>query len=195
MGLYWSWKPTEDKKKQSRRIYLNKFSTVSYSFVGGHWYLYWRLSILIGSVTDVSKYNVLQQYYYRPQTKFTKVMFLHLSVCHSVHRGGLQAHIQDGGGSPGPHLGWGVSRPTPGMGVGHQAHTWGGLPHCMLGYTPPYGYCCGQYASYWNAFLLGLIFSFRWSELYGQLTQFVLPGGDCDVWSIKRHDSFNEKSV
>ena len=26
--------------------------------------------------------------YYRPQTKFAKVMFLHLSVSHSVHRGG-----------------------------------------------------------------------------------------------------------
>ena len=26
-------------------------------------------------------------YYYRPQTKFAKVMFLHLSVSHSVHRG------------------------------------------------------------------------------------------------------------
>ena len=28
-------------------------------------------------------------HYYRPQTKFAKVMFLHLSVSHSVHRGGL----------------------------------------------------------------------------------------------------------
>ena len=27
--------------------------------------------------------------YYRPQTKFAKVMFLHLSVSHSVHRGGV----------------------------------------------------------------------------------------------------------
>ena len=26
--------------------------------------------------------------YYRPQTKFAKIMFLHLSVSHSVHRGG-----------------------------------------------------------------------------------------------------------
>ena len=31
----------------------------------------------------------LHQFFnYRPQTKFTKVMFLHLSVSHSVHRGG-----------------------------------------------------------------------------------------------------------
>ena len=38
---------------------------------------------------------------YRPQTKFAKVIFLHLSVSHSVHGGGL--------------------------------------PQCMLGYTPPTG--------------------------------------------------------
>ena len=50
-----------------------------------------------------------------------KVMFLHPSVSHSVHRGCL--------------------------------------PQCMLGYTPmgrhhpADGYCCGRYASYWNAFL------------------------------------------
>ena len=44
----------------------------------------------------------------------------------------------------------------------------GGLPQCMLGYQPPGPgtpesrhpppgrdvYCCGRYASYWNAFLL-----------------------------------------
>ena len=49
--------------------------------------------------------------YYCPQTKFAKVTFLQLSVSHSVHSGGLQAHTQGGklggwaGGSPGPHLG------------------------------------------------------------------------------------------
>ena len=49
-------------------------------------------------------------YYYRPQTKFAKVMFLHLSVSYSVHRGrGLQAHTQGGG--------WGVW-----LGRGLQAH-------------------------------------------------------------------------
>ena len=52
--------------------------------------------------------------------------------------------------------------------VCHSVHR-GGLPQCMLGYhprrsrpppqeqTPPPpprdGYCCGRYASYWNAFL------------------------------------------
>ena len=29
----------------------------------------------------------VKTYYYRPQTKFPKVMFLHLSVSHSVHKG------------------------------------------------------------------------------------------------------------
>ena len=47
-----------------------------------------------------------QNYFYRPQTKFAKVMFLHLSVNHSVHRGGLQARVLRG-------LAWG----------GVQAHT------------------------------------------------------------------------
>ena len=28
-------------------------------------------------------------FYYRPQTKFAKVIFLHVSVSHSVHRGGV----------------------------------------------------------------------------------------------------------
>ena len=64
---------------------------------------------------------------YRPQTKFAKVMFLHVSVCPWWGWvGGIQAHTQgeaEGsgwGGSPGPHPGgcWGVwpggvSRPTP----------------------------------------------------------------------------------
>ena len=31
----------------------------------------------------------IKAHIYRPQTKFAKVMFLHLSVSHSVHRGGV----------------------------------------------------------------------------------------------------------
>ena len=34
--------------------------------------------------------------YYRPQTKFEKVMFLHLSVSHSVHRGSTWAGTPPG---------------------------------------------------------------------------------------------------
>ena len=47
-------------------------------------------------VTHFSQENV----YYRPQTKFAKVMFLHLSVSHSVHRGGLHRGV---GRPPAPH--------------------------------------------------------------------------------------------
>ena len=88
----------------------------------------------------------MKQLNYRPQTKFAKVMFLHLSVSHSVHRGGgIPACIAGGipaclavGRSPGSHLGGklglarggvsrttpgGVSRPTPG-GVSRPT-TWG----------------------------------------------------------------------
>ena len=70
-------------------------------------------------------------HFYRPQTKFPKVMFLHMSVSHSVHGVGsgipaCLAGLQGGGVSqhalqisrPTPKgevegSGWGVSRPTP----------------------------------------------------------------------------------
>ena len=67
------------------------------------------------------------------------------------------------GGSPGPHLrgklrglAGGVSRPTPGGGS-PGPHTGGCIPACTEADPPPPppdGYCCGQYVSYWNAFLL-----------------------------------------
>ena len=59
--------------------------------------------------------------FYRPQTKFAKVMFLHVSVSHSVHRGVVvsqhalqfsrptpRVEVEGSGlgGSPGPHPGW-----------------------------------------------------------------------------------------
>ena len=95
---------------------------------------------------DFVRFARLKYYYYRPQTKFVKVMFLHLSVSHSVHRGGV---------SPGPHpggmlrdLAGGVSRPTPGEGVprrtpkgGLQAHTQG-----VLGPGPHLVGCVSQHA-------------------------------------------------
>ena len=34
----------------------------------------------------------MQKHFYRPQTKFAKVMFLHLSVGHSVHKRGGVLH-------------------------------------------------------------------------------------------------------
>ena len=76
-------------------------------------------------------------------------------------RGCLKAHTWGvsrptlGEGSPGLHQG--VSRPTPrGYPGPHPGGSTG--PHLggsqhALRQTPPNGYCCGQYASYWNAFL------------------------------------------
>ena len=95
-------------------------------------------------------------------------------MCLSVRRGGrdLQAYTR-GGAAEGS--GWEVSRPTP-KGRGLQAHTrggglrglareWGGwwgiqvhtrgcIPACTEADPPADSYCCGKYASYWNAFLL-----------------------------------------
>ena len=49
-----------------------------------------------------------------------------------------------GGVCPGPHLG--------------GAQAWGGVSQHALRQTPPAdGYCCGRYASYWNAFLLFML--------------------------------------
>ena len=93
---------------------------------------------------------------------------------------GLQAHTQGGswgvwpGASPGPHpggklrgLAWGVSRPTSAGGL--QAHTWeAGLYRSMHWdrHSPSAAdsYCCGQYASYWNAFLFESEFPFTFSQ-------------------------------
>ena len=134
-------------------------------------------------------------YYYRPQTKFAKVMFLHASVILSTEGGsipaclaaglqggvegnlaggGLQAHTQ---GEVEGDLAGGVSRPTPRGKVegdlarggclqantqgGLQVHTWGvSIPACTeADPPPPDGFCSGQYASYWNAFLFAKIFA------------------------------------
>ena len=85
-------------------------------------------------------------------------MFLHVSVIlftggspaphpggrlRCLARGGSPGSPHPGGGSPGPHLAWGV----------YPSMHWGKpLP-------PADGYCCGRYASYWNAFLFGIIFA------------------------------------
>ena len=73
-----------------------------------------------------------------------KVMFSQACVKNSVHKGG---GVQAGGCCPGPGLGRGVQA---------QAQAQGGCtPACTEADTPPAdGYCCGRYASYWNAFLL-----------------------------------------
>ena len=94
---------------------------------------------------------------YRPKQICGKVMFFHLSVSPSVHRGVcipacIGAHTPLGRHPPrAVHAG--IHPPA----------------QCMLGYTSllpsacwdtpaPSGHCCGWYASYWNAFLF--IFNF-----------------------------------
>ena len=112
------------------------------------------------------------QHNYRPR----RLCFTHVCLFHGGGGRGVSRPIPRGdvegsglGGSPvhtqgdieGSDLG-GVSRPTPkGVsrftpGGGLQAHTWGGIPACTEADppTPADGYCCGRYASYWNAFLL-----------------------------------------
>ena len=108
--------------------------------------------------------------------------------------GCLQADTQGGswgvwpGESPGPQQweSWGVwpggvSRSTTGgeevggSGQGGlQAHTQGdGSQHAWGRPPPAKGYCCGQYASYWNAFL------FVWkSSTFGTLFRSLC------VWSL-----------
>ena len=93
------------------------------------------------------------------RNEVAKVMFLHLSVSHSVHRGGL------------PQCMLGCNPPEPGTPPPGSRHP----PHQHpLEQTPPRtrhppdqaptlpadGYCCGRYASYWNAFLFQTVICF-----------------------------------
>ena len=104
--------------------------------------------------------------------KFAKVMFLHLSVSHSVHRGGclvqgvccwgkgvpgIRGVSGPWGGVPGPGVSGPGRVPDPGGGLLPGVPGPGGLlPGGCLVVDPPWdAYCCGRYASYWNAFLFG----------------------------------------
>ena len=91
---------------------------------------------------------------YHPQTKFAKVMFSHLSVSHSVHRGSVSVHagIHPPGGEP-PRPGTPLGpAPPPGPGTPNQAPP--GSRH-----PPLHSVCCEVwstsewYASYWNAII------------------------------------------
>ena len=90
-----------------------------------------------------------------------KVMFLHLSVSHSVHRG-VSASVHAGIHTPpGQTPPWEDTPPGRHpltqcmLGYKHPS------AQCMLGYTSPllsacwdrHGYWCRRYTSYWNAFL------------------------------------------
>ena len=139
----------------------------------------WHCSCLICVKYDFSLPS-LHYYFYCPQIKFAKVMFIH--VCLST--GGwhpsmpcrwypsMPAGLQGVYPSmlcryPDPHpggslrgLAGGVFRPTPRgevQGSGQEGspgpHRGGGSQHALRQTPTPDGYCCGWYASYWNAFL------------------------------------------
>ena len=86
-----------------------------------------HLGIHCNYMLIVSEFPKQAFLFYRPQTKFAKVVFT--PVCHSVHKGGVQAQAQ--GGSA-----WEVSRPRPrgcpGPGLGE-----GGVSQHALRQTPP----------------------------------------------------------
>ena len=117
-------------------------------------------------------------HFYRPQKKFAKVMFLHLSVSHSVHRGhawlrgGGHAWLLGGGGAGGMHgcsggcaWFWGVCMVVGGnvwLPGGHAWLRWGGRAWLWGACMVVGGACVGydeirsisrRYASYWDAFL------------------------------------------
>ena len=84
------------------------------------------------------------------------------------------------GGSPDPHPG---GSPGPHHG-GLQAHTQGGVSQHALRQTPN-GYCCGQYASYWNAFLFLLFW--RRQMLTSQMGIVAKNGGVDVATAFLRH--------
>ena len=97
--------------------------------------------------------------YYRPQRSYGKVIFSQASVSHSVHRGGCLAdtlprqttHRQTPPADihPDRHPQADTHRRHP----PRQTHTPGRHPPPADTPLPADGYCCGRYASYWNAFL------------------------------------------
>ena len=99
--------------------------------------------------------------YYCPQTKSGAMSYCYR--CVSVHRGGCLLQGGTGPGGPGPGGGawsWGVC-----LLPGRCACSWGVClllggacsRGCLVETPPPDGYCCGRYASYWNAFLFLII--------------------------------------
>ena len=120
------------------------------------------LHIYYSKNIHVQLVQMTNYHFYRPQTKFAKVMFSQVSVC--SWGGGVSAPLHAGIHPPGLTPNWADTPPgkTPSW-----AHTppWAHLPgrhppaQCMLGYTHP---CpvhagihstSGKYVSYWNAFL------------------------------------------
>ena len=146
----WTWQGMSIHKIQNALLWNS---------CNGNQSLDWRIWWVISSARNYrfsSPWKELTLAHYRPQTKFAKVMFLHLSVSHSVHRGEYLGRYPPQAGTPTGQV-HPLGRYTPCAGTPPFAGTppWVG--------TPPLGrYTChagiwstsGRYASYWNAFLL-----------------------------------------
>ena len=92
------------------------------------------------------------------------------------------------GGSPGPHPGGKLGGLAWEGGL--QAHTQGGIPPCTeedIPHTHTHGNCCGQYASYWNAFLFVDLFSFLF-DLFAFSSTFA-----CCEQALKVHQQAKAK--
>ena len=77
-------------------------------------------------------------------------------VCHSVHRGSTWAGTSRQVHPPPQIHSWAGT--SPGRYTLRQVHPQAGTPPCRNTLNPN-GHCSGRYASYWNAFLLILIFA------------------------------------
>ena len=107
-------------------------------------------------------------------------------VCHSVHGGG--------GCYPNMHCRCYPSMPCRGCTI--PACIAGGIPLYLawgsaLGgglveTPPPDGYCCGQYASYWNAFLFRYNFttSFKYPNIVKTMCNFMLINFGKGIFSV-----------
>ena len=126
----------------------------------------------------------VKSYYYRPQGSCGKVMFLHLSVSHSIHGGVSSASVYAG-----IHTSLGRHPPE-------QTPPWAETPPGLTppGQTPPgrhplpsacwdthpllpsacwdrHDHYCGRYGSYWNAFLFGQKSALNWKNLKRKLSE------------------------
>ena len=149
------------------------------------WYAsYWNAILLYFHVVSFS-WLLLEPLLFTVRNEVAKVMFLHVSVSHSVYRvgcaipaciaGGIPACLAAGSGAVlSQHALQVVSQHALQWGGGViPACIAGGIPACLAargvcswgvpapggcGDPPPKadGYCCGRYASYWNAFLLNI---------------------------------------
>ena len=75
---------------------------------------------------DGDEISIQSNGFYRPQTKFAKFMFLHVSVC--PRGGGIPACLAGLQGGVSRSTPRGVSRPRPGVGGSPGPHPGGGVP-------------------------------------------------------------------